>query len=42
MDTMRSSGHVGGGPAPLTQANRNAFAAHLESWLARWWSNIEK
>jgi uncharacterized protein YaiI (UPF0178 family) len=42
MDTMRSSSHVGGGPAPLTQANRNAFAAHLESWLARGWSNIEK
>ena len=42
MDTMRSSGHVGGGPPPLTQANRNAFAAHLESWLARGWSNIEK
>ncbi len=35
MDTMRSSGHVGGGPPPLTQANRNAFAAHLDSWLAR-------
>ncbi|HWX80339.1 MAG TPA: YaiI/YqxD family protein [Steroidobacteraceae bacterium] len=35
MDTMRSIGHVGGGPPPLTQANRNAFAAHLDSWLAR-------
>jgi uncharacterized protein len=35
MDTMRASGHVGGGPPPLTQANRNAFAAHLDSWLAR-------
>ena len=35
MDTMRGSGHVGGGPAPLTQANRKAFAAHLDSWLAR-------
>ena len=35
MDTMRSSGHVGGGPPPLTQANRNAFAGHLDAWLAR-------
>jgi len=25
MDTMRSSGNVGGGPPPLTQADRNAF-----------------
>jgi uncharacterized protein len=35
MDTMRSSGNVGGGPPPLTQADRNAFAGHLDSWLAR-------
>jgi uncharacterized protein len=35
MDTMRSSGMVGGGPPPLTQANRNAFAAQLDTWLAR-------
>jgi len=35
MDTMRSSGVVGGGPPPLTQANRNAFAAELDTWLAR-------
>jgi uncharacterized protein YaiI (UPF0178 family) len=35
MDTMRSSGHMGGGPPPLTQANRNAFAGHLDAWLAR-------
>ena len=33
MDTMRSSGNVGGGPPPLTQANRNAFAGHLDT---RW------
>jgi uncharacterized protein YaiI (UPF0178 family) len=33
MDTMRSSGMVGGGPPPLTQANRNAFAGHLDKWL---------
>ncbi len=35
MDTMRTSGMVGGGPPPLTQANRNAFAGHLDTWLAR-------
>ena len=34
-DTMRSSGNVGGGPPPLTLANRNAFAQHLDTWLAR-------
>ncbi|HEY2682662.1 MAG TPA: YaiI/YqxD family protein [Steroidobacteraceae bacterium] len=34
MDTMRASGNVGGGPPPLTQANRNAFAGHLDTWLA--------
>jgi uncharacterized protein len=35
MDTMRASGHVGGGPPALTQADRNAFASHLDKWLAR-------
>jgi uncharacterized protein YaiI (UPF0178 family) len=35
MDTMRSSGNVGGGPPPLTQADRNAFAGHLDTWLAQ-------
>lgn len=35
MDTMRASGVVGGGPPPLTQAARNAFASHLDRWLAR-------
>jgi uncharacterized protein YaiI (UPF0178 family) len=35
MDTMRSSANVGGGPPPLTQADRNAFAGHLDKWLAR-------
>ena len=34
MDTMRSSGNVGGGPPPLSQADRNAFASHLDRWLA--------
>ena len=35
MDTMRASGNVGGGPPPLTQADRNAFAGQLDTWLAR-------
>jgi len=35
MDTMRASGNVGGGPPALTQADRNAFASHLDRWLAR-------
>jgi len=35
MDTMRASGNVGGGPPPLTLANRNAFAQQLDTWLAR-------
>lgn len=35
MDTMRASGVVGGGPPPLTQANRNAFASQLDGWLAK-------
>jgi uncharacterized protein YaiI (UPF0178 family) len=35
MDTMRGSGIVGGGPPALTQADRNAFAGHLDKWLAQ-------
>lgn len=36
MDTMRSSSVlVGGGPPPLSQSDRNAFAGHLDRWLAR-------
>lgn len=35
MDTMRSSGVVTGGPPALSQANRQAFANQLDSWLAR-------
>jgi uncharacterized protein len=35
MDTMRASGDVGGGPPALTHADRNAFASHLDKWLAR-------
>ena len=34
MDTMRASGNVGGGPPALTQADRKAFAGHLDKWLA--------
>lgn len=35
MDVMRSAGNLGGGPPPLAQADRNAFAGHLDTWLAR-------
>ena len=35
MDTMRASGNVGGGPPALTQADRTAFANHLDKWLTR-------
>ncbi|MGA8706970.1 MAG: YaiI/YqxD family protein [Steroidobacteraceae bacterium] len=35
MDTMRASGNVGGGPPALTQADRNAFASHLDKWLSK-------
>ncbi len=35
MDTMRASGNVGGGPPPLSQADRKAFASRLDTWLAR-------
>jgi len=35
MDTMRASGHVGGGPPALTPADRKAFASHLDKWLAQ-------
>ena len=34
METMRSSGENIGGPPPLTQADRNAFASQLDKWLA--------
>ena len=35
MDTMRSSGvEVGGGPPPLSQSDRMAFANQLDAWLA--------
>jgi uncharacterized protein YaiI (UPF0178 family) len=36
MDTMRSSGvDVGGGPPPLSQSDRMAFANKLDAWLAK-------
>jgi uncharacterized protein YaiI (UPF0178 family) len=34
MDTMRSSGFTGGGPPPLSPADRQAFANGLDSYLA--------
>ena len=34
METMRSSGESIGGPPPLSQADRNAFASQLDKWLA--------
>ena len=33
MDTLRASGIDTGGPAPLSQKNRNAFANHLNKLL---------
>ena len=37
MDTMRSSGvEVGGGPPPLSQSDRKAFANHLDQFLTRY------
>lgn len=35
MDTLRASGIHTGGPAPLSQRDRQAFAGHLDSILAR-------
>jgi len=35
MDTMRASGVDTGGPPPLSQSDRKAFASHLDTWLAR-------
>ncbi len=39
MDTLRSSGVHTGGPAALSQADRKAFASHLDSILARHQAN---
>jgi uncharacterized protein YaiI (UPF0178 family) len=35
LDTMRASGHVGGGPPALKQADRNSLASPLDRWLAQ-------
>jgi len=35
MDTMRASGLQGGGPPPLSQADRNSFAGQLDAWVAK-------
>ena len=34
MDTMRASGIQTGGPPPLSQSDRQAFANQLDRWLA--------
>jgi len=36
MDTMRASGIQTGGPAPLSQSDRQAFANHLDSILNKY------
>ncbi|MBF0470692.1 MAG: YaiI/YqxD family protein [Gammaproteobacteria bacterium] len=33
METLRSSGVNTGGPPPLNQSDRQAFANHLDTWL---------
>lgn len=35
MDTLRSSGVQTGGPPPLSQTDRQAFANHLDTFLTR-------
>jgi uncharacterized protein YaiI (UPF0178 family) len=35
METMRSSGVQTGGPAPLSQTDRKAFADKLDRWLSK-------
>lgn len=35
MDTLRSSGIQTGGPAALSQADRKAFAGHLDRFIAK-------
>jgi len=35
MDTLRSSGIETGGPPPMSQRDRNAFASHLDRFLAK-------
>jgi uncharacterized protein YaiI (UPF0178 family) len=35
MDTLRASGIHTGGPPALSQSERQQFAQHLDTWLAR-------
>ncbi|MFK7966701.1 MAG: YaiI/YqxD family protein [Burkholderiaceae bacterium] len=35
MDTLRGSGIETGGPPPMSQRDRNAFASHLDRFLAK-------
>ncbi|MCX4026895.1 YaiI/YqxD family protein [Endozoicomonas sp. SM1973] len=35
METMRSSGIHTGGPAPLSQGDKQMFANHLDKWLQK-------
>ena len=35
MDTLRASGVNSGGPPPLNQSDRQAFANHLDRWLTQ-------
>jgi len=35
MDTLRASGIATGGPPALSQSDKNAFASHLDTLLAR-------
>ena len=35
METMRSSGFQTGGPPPISAADKQKFANHLDSWLAK-------
>lgn len=35
MESVRSSGVVTGGPPPLSQSDRQAFANHLDRWLSK-------
>lgn len=41
MDTMRSSGVQMGGPPPLSQADRQQFANHLDKWLVHWQRSVK-
>jgi uncharacterized protein YaiI (UPF0178 family) len=41
MDTLRSSGVQTGGPPSLGQADRKAFADHLDKWLLHKQRNVD-